>query len=128
MFSCFAKHTTPRQPPRPSGVKEGSLVAVEADLAEVQRCVALSRRQGEDSTVGVKYLRNVLNHPDDIKYRTLKISNKKFYTEVWLNSGMRGLFLALGFRKRSGGIVGLDPLAPNTLDCVAVALQGLEAG
>ncbi|CAM9872731.1 unnamed protein product, partial [Ectocarpus fasciculatus] len=103
--------------------KEGSLVAVEADLSEVQRCVALSRRQGEDATVGVKYLQNVLKHPGDVKYRTLKTSNKKFYTEVWLNSGMRGLFLALGFRKRGGGIVGLDPLAPNTLDCVAVALQ-----
>ncbi|CAM9549516.1 unnamed protein product, partial [Ectocarpus sp. 8 AP-2014] len=101
----------------------GSLVVVEADLAEVRRCVAVSRRQGEDSTVGVKYLRNVLNHPGDVKYRTLKISNKKFYTEVWLNSGMRGTFLALGFRTRSGGIVGLDHLAPNTLDCVAVALQ-----
>lgn len=50
-------------------------------------------------------------------------ANRKFYTEVWLNSGMRGIFLSLGFRKRDDGTVVLDPLAPNTLDCTAAVLK-----
>ncbi|CAN0405690.1 unnamed protein product, partial [Hapterophycus canaliculatus] len=91
-------------------------------MAGARRCVALSRQQLEDATVGIKYLSNILKHPDDPKYRTLKISNRKFYSEVWLNSGMRGVFLALGFKK-NGDTVVLDPLALNTLDCVAAVLQ-----
>lgn len=47
---------------------------------------------------------------------------RKFYSEVWLNSGMRGVFLALGFTKKGDTVV-LDPLAPNTLDIVAAVLQ-----
>ncbi|CAM9091207.1 unnamed protein product [Scytosiphon promiscuus] len=102
--------------------KEGGSVAVEADMAEARRCVALSRQRMEDVTVGTKYLSNIRKHPDDLKYRMLKISNRKFYTEVWLNDGMRGVFLALGFRKHGDTVV-LDPLTQNTLDCVAAVLQ-----
>lgn len=43
--------------------------------------------------------------------------------EVWLNSGMRGLFLALGFRGVEDGTVVLDPLAPETLDCISTVVQ-----
>lgn len=56
-------------------------------------------------------------------FRNLKHDEfRKFYTEVWLNGGMRGVFLALGFRKHGDTVV-LDPLAPNTLDCVAAVLR-----
>lgn len=48
---------------------------------------------------------------------------RKFYTEVWLNSGVRGLFLALGFRPGEDGTVMLDPLGPDTLDCINTVLQ-----
>lgn len=48
---------------------------------------------------------------------------RKFYTEVWLNSGMRGVFLALGFRQRGEGAIVLDPLAANTLECTAIILK-----
>lgn len=48
---------------------------------------------------------------------------RKFYTEVWLNGGMRGIFVSLGFRKRDDGTVVLDPLAPNTLECTAAVLK-----
>lgn len=47
-----------------------------ADLAEARRCIAVARQRAEDFTVGVKYLSMILKHPDVVKYRTLKISNR----------------------------------------------------
>lgn len=51
-------------------------VAVDADLAEARRCIAVARQRVEDVTIGVKYLSMILKHPDVVKYRTLKISNR----------------------------------------------------
>lgn len=51
-------------------------VAVDADLAEARRCIVVARQRAEDVTVGVKYLSMILKHPDVVKYRTLKISNR----------------------------------------------------
>lgn len=101
---------------------------VEADLGEARRCVALARQNLEDPTFGMKYLANIVKNPDEVKYRTLKLSNRKFYSEVWLNSGMRGVFLGLGFRQRGRDAVVLDPLSPNALQCMATVLQELAAG
>lgn len=42
-----------------------------------------------------KYLTNIINHPDTIKYRQLRISGKKF-SSIWL-SPLRGLLLSVGF-------------------------------
>lgn len=49
---------------------------VEADLGEARRCVALARQNLEDPTFGMKYLANIVKNPDEVKYRTLKLSNR----------------------------------------------------
>lgn len=58
-------------------VTKADVDVVEADLAEARRSVAFAKRQMEDPTVAMKYLSNVLKHPDDARYRTLKISNRR---------------------------------------------------
>lgn len=45
-------------------------------MAQARRCVAVARQRAEDVTIGVKYLSMILKHPDVVKYRTLKISNR----------------------------------------------------
>jgi len=43
----------------------------------------------------IQYLSNIIQHPDEIKYRRIRIANPKF-SRLWL-SPARGLLLALGF-------------------------------
>ena len=50
---------------------------MEADLAEARRCVALAKQNLEDPTFGRKYLANIVKNPADVKYRTLKLSNRR---------------------------------------------------
>lgn len=49
---------------------------VKADLVAARRCIALARERLEDTTIGVKYLTNIARHPQELKYRTLKMSNR----------------------------------------------------
>lgn len=42
------------------------------------------------------YLTNIMNHPDQIKYRQIRISNPKFQNVIW-DTPMKGLLLAVGF-------------------------------
>lgn len=42
------------------------------------------------------YLTNIMNHPDKIKYRQIRISNPKFKNVIW-DTPMKGLLLAIGF-------------------------------
>lgn len=53
---------------------------------EARRCVALARERLEDTTVGVKYLSNVLKHPADDKYRKLKISNRSLSLSLYIHN------------------------------------------
>ena len=48
-----------------------------------------------------KYLTNILDHPGEWKYRSLKISGKKFGT-VWAVPPLRGVLLAAGFVEDRG--------------------------
>jgi hypothetical protein len=43
-----------------------------------------------------KYLSNVVLHPHEVKYRQIRIAQRRFSHEVWLTPA-RGLFLAAGF-------------------------------
>ncbi|CAM9284334.1 unnamed protein product, partial [Hapterophycus canaliculatus] len=82
--------------------------------------------RSEDPEVGIRYLDNIVLHPHDRKYRKIKKANRKFYSEVWLQPGVRTTFLAIGFREeREDGtaMVLLDPLTDQRRRCVEFALQ-----
>ncbi|CAM9324801.1 unnamed protein product [Discosporangium mesarthrocarpum] len=98
---------------------------VTPDMALARQSIARVKAQEEDVRIGAMYLTNLLKHPEDPKYRTLKKSNRKFYTEVWLNSGMRGLFLALGFRHGENGVVSMGLPGRDALECIEIALKEL---
>ena len=43
-----------------------------------------------------KYLMNIMNHPDRVKYRQLRIGASSRFQSIWA-SPLRGLLLAVGF-------------------------------
>ncbi|CAM9356295.1 unnamed protein product, partial [Ectocarpus fasciculatus] len=63
------------------------------------RLVSSSCDRLEDSTIAIRYLENVVNHPGEPKYRKIKKDNRRFASEVWLQPGIRTAFLAIGFRE-----------------------------
>jgi hypothetical protein len=57
-------------------------------------CVAEST---ELTTLTLKYLSNIVSHPTEPKYRTIKKANKSF-SRVWSSLAFRSLLLAMGFQ------------------------------
>ncbi|CAM9198823.1 unnamed protein product [Scytosiphon promiscuus] len=83
--------------------------------------------RSEDPQVGIRYLENIVLHPHDLKFRSIKKANRKFFSEVWLQPGVRTTFLAVGFREEREGdgtaVVLLDPFTDQRRRCVDIALQ-----
>jgi len=44
----------------------------------------------------IKYLTNIVMHPEEMKYRQIRIANPRFREQIW-NTPARGLLLAAGF-------------------------------
>jgi PUB domain len=57
------------------------------DVVEARRAVALAAHNEEAPLIGFKYLFNILQHPDEAKYRAIRKQNSSFMNEVWLNPG-----------------------------------------
>ena len=57
-----------------------------------------SARGGRTTDWGIilKYFYNILEHPDNPKYRRIRIANPTFSSHIW-NTPARGLFLSAGF-------------------------------
>jgi PUB domain/VHL beta domain len=58
-------------------------------------CHRMSHTMNVEWNALIKYLSNVVHHPDEAKYRRLRLANPKF-APVW-NSPLQGLLLAVGF-------------------------------
>ena len=101
---------------------EGTVQSSPVDAAKCTSCGDAVLRGEEDPSVGVKYLANVLR--GDYKYRCIRKANHTFFSEVWLNAGMRGIFLALGFVD-SGGWVTLDPLREEAVLAIESTIREL---
>jgi len=56
----------------------------------------LSRMNYSCIDILTKYLKNVVMHPEETKYRQIRIANRRFKDEIWLTPA-RGLLLAAGF-------------------------------
>jgi len=69
-------------------------------------------------------LDNVASHPDDAKYRRLKLSNAKIRDHIVDTEGALQLLDAVGFRRSS---VGGEPFATLPIGCPAAAASGAAA-
>ncbi|CAM9760077.1 unnamed protein product [Ectocarpus sp. 4 AP-2014] len=69
------------------------------DLETLARILEDVEQRLEDGTIAIRYLENVVNHPDEPKYRKINKANRRFSSEVWLQPGIRTAFLASGFRE-----------------------------
>ncbi|CAM9808436.1 unnamed protein product [Pylaiella littoralis] len=80
-------------------------------MRSLSRCASFRK---EDPDVAIRYLENIILHPNDLKYRKIKKGNRKFSSEVWLQPGVRRTFIAIGFREEreedGTAVVLLDPL------------------
>ncbi|XP_069187878.1 uncharacterized protein [Procambarus clarkii] len=63
----------------------------------------------------IRIFRNVVTHPDEPKYRTLKIINKTFNCDVWRHEAGRLVMVAAGWEIR-GETVQLPPQVHPTLE------------
>lgn len=74
-----------------------------------------------------KYLTNIVAHPENPKYRQIRIAQPKFNSAVW-NTAARGLLLACGFTEREAfaelGTMG--PLSRERVRDLSTALFALE--
>lgn len=113
--------------PYPPSLKFKSVAkAMRAGVQQMQREEASPRTL-------LKYLRNVVRDPEEIKYRQLRISNRTFWREVWITGG-RGVLHALGFVENGmyaemgppGGENGSVPLGSERLKQVSAAIAELE--
>eukprot|EP00953_Heterococcus_sp_UTEX-ZZ885_P029054 15461-Heterococcus_DN1.PRE.3 len=57
------------------------------DVVEARCAIALAARNEEAPIIGFKYLYNILQHPEEAKYRAIRKQNSSFMNEVWLNPG-----------------------------------------
>jgi PUB domain/VHL beta domain len=75
-------------------------------LKTQKECIAwmllhLHRMQysNENWNLLTRYLTNIVQHPSNVSYRQIRISNGMFFNNIW-NTPARGLLLALGFVER----------------------------
>ncbi|CAN0224809.1 unnamed protein product [Ectocarpus sp. 12 AP-2014] len=104
------------------------------DLETLARILEDVEQRLEDGTIAIRYLENVVNHPDEPKFRKINKANRRFSSEVWLQPGIRTAFLAIGFRedreasaKEDGtAVLLLDPLTDHGRRCAEFTLQRLK--
>jgi hypothetical protein len=73
-----------------------------------------------------KYIRNIVDHPEQIKFRQLRVAQQKFEQLIW-NTPARGIVLACGFVEH-GAYVELgctSPLSANRLQELRMLLAFL---
>jgi len=80
----------------------------EMQMAIQWSCFQLQREDASSPGTGVtaakrllKYLQNICMHPENAKYRKLRVGNRIFFDSVY-NTGARGVLLALGFEELMG--------------------------
>jgi hypothetical protein len=99
--------------------------AISVNVNECIKFIKLSHSNREDPTFAVKYLANIVEHFDDNKFRTIKMSNPKFMNKVWLNPGLRGLFQSIGFREYNRGVLELISNSKETQEAITFSLKEL---
>jgi len=76
--------------------------AIQWSCQQLQREDAIYHGNGIASAKRtLQYLKNTCLHPDEAKYRKLRIGNKIFQQQLY-NTGARGILLALGFEELYG--------------------------
>lgn len=76
--------------------------AIQWSCQQLQREDAIYHGNGIASAKRtLQYLKNICLHPDEPKYRKLRIGNKIFQQTIY-NTGARGILLALGFEELYG--------------------------
>ncbi|CAM9206897.1 unnamed protein product [Ectocarpus sp. 6 AP-2014] len=100
------------------------------DLETLARILEDVEQRLEDGTIAIRYLENVVNHPDEPKYRKINKANRRFSSEVWLQPGIRTAFLAIGFREDreedGTAVLLLDPLTDHGRRCAEFTLERLK--
>jgi len=76
--------------------------AIQWSCQQIQREDAIYHGNGIASAKRtLQYLKNICLHPDEAKYRKLRIGNKIFQQQLY-DTGARGILLALGFEELYG--------------------------
>ncbi|KAL7497748.1 hypothetical protein ACHAWT_007261 [Skeletonema menzelii] len=111
--ACWVDDTILPEPPLidtyNNGERNLTLFAMhEMQLAIQWSCFQLQREDAANPGTGIaaakrllQYLQNVCLHPDNAKYRKLRIGNRIFFESVY-STGARGVLLALGFEENFG--------------------------
>ncbi|EJK76079.1 hypothetical protein THAOC_02177 [Thalassiosira oceanica] len=101
-----------------SAIKSACLAIIREDAAEPGRGVNSARRL-------LQYLENIRRHPDEERYRRLKVSNRIFRGAIYDTAAM-GVLGALGFEERDGYMEYVfDGIAECDLD-VSFAMQAVN--
>jgi hypothetical protein len=92
-------------------------------MADLKRPMQTPAIDEEVLPLLLKLLQNICTHPNEPKYRKLRLANKKFL-RLWQNQHIQQLLLAVGFEEHiDAGIVvlhnkgapaGVDPIADDT--------------
>jgi hypothetical protein len=84
------------------GVQDDLFPYPPSNIQDVIHAVEFSIQQMERERVSprilLKYLQNIALHPDESKYRQIRVANKVFWSNIWCNGG-RGVLHALGFEE-----------------------------
>jgi PUB domain/VHL beta domain len=114
-------------PVLPSPAKTFFLTPEIAVAWTLLHCHRMSHTMNIEWHALIKYLSNIVHHPDETKYRRLRLANPNF-APVW-NSPLQGLLLALGFvEHHEYAYLGLQdaPLSRERVQDVAQLVYLLE--
>lgn len=78
-----------------------------SNIGNIHNALEFAIRQMDREQVSpriiLKYIRNILLHPEDCKYRQIRVSNGVFWNNIWCNGG-RGVLHAIGFEEHGAHI------------------------
>ncbi len=96
-----------------------------SNIQNVMNAVKFSIKQMRRERVSprtlLKYLTNIALHPDQSKYRQIRVANKVFWSDVWCNGG-RGVLCALGFEEQGPFV----EMGPNEGGLIATRVKDLS--
>eukprot|EP00574_Skeletonema_japonicum_P010440 CAMPEP_0201731412 /NCGR_PEP_ID=MMETSP0593-20130828/25622_1 /ASSEMBLY_ACC=CAM_ASM_000672 /TAXON_ID=267983 /ORGANISM="Skeletonema japonicum, Strain CCMP2506" /LENGTH=553 /DNA_ID=CAMNT_0048224179 /DNA_START=60 /DNA_END=1721 /DNA_ORIENTATION=+ len=111
--ACWVDDTILPEPPLIDIYKNGErnlnlFTSHEIQMAIQWSCFQIQREDASSPGTGIaaakrllKYLENICLHPEDAKYRKLRVGNRIFFESVY-STGARGVLLALGFEEIMG--------------------------
>ncbi|XP_030074780.1 UBX domain-containing protein 6 [Microcaecilia unicolor] len=105
-FKCPLTGATLTKEQREAHIREAILLHFSKDpvTASIMQIHTFNRDREQVKTgteTMAKYLENICNHPDDMKYQKIKVSNRIFQERISCLEGAEEFFQAIGFEKKA---------------------------